>query len=171
RLKRACNQISHLETPNREVGLENPYVIYDYCGGSHEADERKQSNLARQKSHTKGIRDMLEQHRKELHEQFFQIFSTTKKYETPKPEAPTFVITTRSGVNTQDPPFLAPPQPTSENLTGGIKKERPEGKESSIIEEPAPQPSIFYQPFKSSNLPFLSRLKKQKKDDEDERLF
>ncbi|GJT26557.1 reverse transcriptase domain-containing protein [Tanacetum coccineum] len=40
-----------------------------------------------------------------------------------------------------------------------------------MIQEPAPWPSILYQPSKSSNLPFPSRLKKQKKDDEDERLL
>ncbi|GJS52846.1 DNA-directed DNA polymerase [Tanacetum coccineum] len=45
------------------------------------------------------------------------------------------------------------------------------GAEPSIIQEPAPQTSILYQPSKSSNLSFLSRLKKQKKDDEDERLL
>nr|GEU39074.1 hypothetical protein [Tanacetum cinerariifolium] len=48
RLKRACNQISFLETPTREVGLKNPYLICDYCGGSHEADECRQNNLAEQ---------------------------------------------------------------------------------------------------------------------------
>ncbi|GJS03802.1 reverse transcriptase domain-containing protein [Tanacetum coccineum] len=40
----------------------------------------------------------------------------------------------------------------------------------SIIQKPA-LGIILYQPSKSSNLPFLSRLKKQKKDDEDERLL
>nr|GEV76222.1 hypothetical protein [Tanacetum cinerariifolium] len=49
--------------------------------------------------------------------------------------------------------------------------QRSEGKEPSIIQELVPQPSIFYQPSKSSNLSFLSRLKKQKKDDEDERFL
>ncbi|GJT61095.1 hypothetical protein Tco_1004628 [Tanacetum coccineum] len=115
---------------------------------------------------------MLDQHHKELHEQFSQILSTIRKSETPKPEAPTFAITTRSGVSTQDPPFPAPPRPTSDNLTEGeIEKERHEGEEPSFMQEPAPRPSIFYQPSKSSNLPFLSRLKKQKKDDEDEQLL
>ncbi|GJX30795.1 hypothetical protein Tco_0240650 [Tanacetum coccineum] len=52
------------------------------------------------KSHTKGIGEMLDQHRKELHEQFSQILSTIRKSDTPKPEAPTFAITTRSGVST-----------------------------------------------------------------------
>nr|GEU90380.1 DNA-directed DNA polymerase [Tanacetum cinerariifolium] len=67
---------------------------------------------------------------------------------------------------------LAPPRITSEDFTKGeIKKERHEGEKPSIIQEPAPRPSIFYQPSKSSNLPFPFKLKKQKKDDEDERLL
>ncbi|GKE92135.1 hypothetical protein Tco_1573230, partial [Tanacetum coccineum] len=95
-----------------------------------------------------------------------------KKSKTPKPEAPTFAITTRSGVSTQDSPFPAPPRPTSNNLSKReTEKEGPEGAEPSNIQEPAPRPSIFYQPSKSSNLPFPSRLKKQKRDDEDERLL
>ncbi|GJS88261.1 hypothetical protein Tco_0770897 [Tanacetum coccineum] len=204
RLKRACDQISYLKTPTREVGLKTPYLICDYYGGSHEANECKQTNLAEQgnnkrkekgddgpewivrskfedeltnfilekKSHAKGIGDMLDQHRKELHEKFSQILSTIRKMETPGSKAPTFAITTRSGVSTQDPPFPAPLRPTSDDLTEGeIKKERPEGEEPSIIQEPAPRPSIFYQPSKSSNLPVSSKLKKQKKDDEDERLL
>ncbi|GJQ99953.1 hypothetical protein Tco_0522938 [Tanacetum coccineum] len=48
RLKRVCNQISFLETPTQEVGLKTPYLIYDYCGGSHEADECKQLGQAEQ---------------------------------------------------------------------------------------------------------------------------
>nr|GEX60621.1 hypothetical protein [Tanacetum cinerariifolium]GEX60723.1 hypothetical protein [Tanacetum cinerariifolium] len=115
---------------------------------------------------------MLDQHRKELHEHFSQILSTIRKSETPEPEAPTFAITTRSGVNTQDPPFLAPSQSTFSNHTeGATEKVRPEDAEPSIIQEPAPRPSIFYQPYKSSNVPFPSGLKKQKKDDGDERLL
>ncbi|GJY17056.1 hypothetical protein Tco_0388547 [Tanacetum coccineum] len=74
-------------------------------------------------------------------------------------------------ISTQDPPFLAPPRPVTDNFTEGeTKREGPEGAEPSIIQEPAPQPSILYQTSKSSNLPFSSRLKKQKKDDEDEQL-
>ncbi|GJS38152.1 hypothetical protein Tco_0563195 [Tanacetum coccineum] len=171
--------MSYLETPTREVGLKNPYLICDYCGGSHEVDECKQTNLAEhvclsggdiyddpsllrnkfedelanfmieKKSHAKGIGNMLDQHRKELHEQFSQILSMIKESETPKSEAPTFAITTRSGVSTQDPHFQASPRPTSDNLTKGeIKKERPEGEEPSIIQEPILRPSIFYQPSK-----------------------
>nr|GEV34652.1 DNA-directed DNA polymerase [Tanacetum cinerariifolium] len=39
RLKRVCNQIFFLKAPTQEVGLKNPYLIYDYCGVSYEADE------------------------------------------------------------------------------------------------------------------------------------
>ncbi|GJX55533.1 hypothetical protein Tco_0285430, partial [Tanacetum coccineum] len=74
---------------------------------------------------------MLDQHRKGLHEQFSQIIFTIRKSETP--EAPTFAITTRSGVSTQDPPFPSPSQSTSANHTEGeTKKEGPEGVEPSI---------------------------------------
>ncbi|GKA75138.1 hypothetical protein Tco_0781516 [Tanacetum coccineum] len=48
RLKRACKQISFLETPTLEVGLKTPYLICDYCGGSHEADECDQNNPSEQ---------------------------------------------------------------------------------------------------------------------------
>ncbi|GJT99019.1 hypothetical protein Tco_1094537 [Tanacetum coccineum] len=167
RLKMAYNRISFLETPTREVGLKNPYLICDYCEGSHEADECEQNNPSEQvclsggdiyndpsflrfyqnddtlpwrnskrkekgedgpkwiirskfedqlanfmlekKSHAKGIGYMLVQHHKELREQYSQILSTINKSETPKPEAPTFAITTRSGISTQDLPFPAPP--------------------------------------------------------------
>nr|GEW14155.1 hypothetical protein [Tanacetum cinerariifolium] len=49
RLKRACNQIFYLKARTREVGLKNPYLISDYCGGSYEADECRQNNPAEQK--------------------------------------------------------------------------------------------------------------------------
>ncbi|GJV50162.1 reverse transcriptase domain-containing protein [Tanacetum coccineum] len=90
---------------------------------------------------------MLVQHRKELCEQYSQILSTINKSETPEPEAPTFAITTRSGISIQDPPFPAPPRPATNNFTEGeTEKEGPEGVEPSIIQEPAPRPSIIYQP-------------------------
>ncbi|GJT67688.1 hypothetical protein Tco_1019168 [Tanacetum coccineum] len=178
-LKRACNQISYLETPTREVGLKNLYLICDYCGGSHEADECRQDDPAKQvylsggdiyddpsllrskfedelanfmlenKSHMKGIGEMLDQHRKEIHEQFSQILSAIKKSKTPKPEAPTFAITTRSGVSTRDPPFPTPSKPTPANHTkGATEKEGPEGVKPRIIhnEEPAPGHLFFTNP-------------------------
>ncbi|GKF25439.1 hypothetical protein Tco_0081333, partial [Tanacetum coccineum] len=128
--------------------------------------------MLEKKSHAKRIGDMLVQHHKELREQYSQILSTINKSKTPEPVAPTFAITTRSGISTQDPPFPAPPRPATDNfIEGETEKEGSEGAKPSIIQEPAPRPSILYQPSKSSNLPFLSRLKKQKKDDEDERLL
>ncbi|GJU82264.1 hypothetical protein Tco_1284629 [Tanacetum coccineum] len=55
RLKRACRQISHLETPNHEIGLRNPYLICDICGRAHEADECDQNNPIEQgKSRRRG---------------------------------------------------------------------------------------------------------------------
>ncbi|GJS52515.1 hypothetical protein Tco_0625877 [Tanacetum coccineum] len=107
-----------------------------------------------------------------MREQYSQILSAINKSQTPKPEASTFAITTRSEIITQDPPFLAPPRPATDNFTEGeIEKEGPEGAKPSITQEPTPRPSILYYPSKTSNLPFLSRLKKQKKDDEDERVL
>ncbi|GKB46256.1 DNA-directed DNA polymerase [Tanacetum coccineum] len=135
RLKKACNQISFLETPIREVGLKNPYLNFDYCRGSHETNECKQTNPAEQ-GHNK---------RKEKGEDGLEW-------------------------TVRNPPFPTPP--TSANHTeGATEKEGPKDTKPSIIQEPAPRPFIFYQPSKSSNLPFPSRLKKQKKDDEDERLL
>ncbi|GJY01454.1 hypothetical protein Tco_0686029 [Tanacetum coccineum] len=129
--------------------------------------------MLEKKSHTKGIGEMLDQHRKEMHEQFSQILSAIGESETPKPEAPTFAITTRSRVSTRDPPFPTPSKVTPSNTEGAAEKEGPEGAELNIThnEDPGPRPSIFCQPSKSSNLHFPSRVKKQKKDDEDERLF
>ncbi|GJZ93704.1 hypothetical protein Tco_0665907 [Tanacetum coccineum] len=108
-----------------------------------------------------------------MHEQFSQIFSTIGKSEISKPEAPTFVITIRSGVSTGDPPFSSPSQSTPANhAEGATEKEGPKGVESSIIQdEEVPRSFVFYQPSKSSNLPFPSRVKKLKRDDEDERIL
>ncbi|GKA02178.1 DNA-directed DNA polymerase [Tanacetum coccineum] len=113
---------------------------------------------------------MLVQHRKGLREQYSQILSAIDKSKTPEPEAPTLAITTRSGISTRDPPFPTPPRPPTNSFTEGETK-KPEGTEKSSTQEPVPRPSILYQPSKTSNPPFPSRLKKQKKDDEDERLL
>ncbi|GJW08623.1 hypothetical protein Tco_1571046 [Tanacetum coccineum] len=63
------------------------------------------------KFHTKGLGEMFDQHRKGIHEQFSQILSTIRKNKTPKPDAPTFAITTRSGTSTHDPPYPTSPKP------------------------------------------------------------
>nr|GFB10296.1 hypothetical protein [Tanacetum cinerariifolium] len=111
---------------------------------------------------------MLDQHRKEMHEQFSQIIFAIKESETPKPEAPTFTIITdhESALET---PFSTPANHTE----GETKKEGPKGAEPRIIhnESLPPRPSIFYQPSRLVNLPFPSRVKKQKKDDKDEQLL
>ncbi|GJZ48539.1 hypothetical protein Tco_0602371 [Tanacetum coccineum] len=117
--------------------------------------------MLEKKSHAKGIGDMLVQHHKELREQYSQILLAINKSETLEPEAPTFAITTRSGISTQDPPFLAPPRPTTDNFTEGeTEKEGPEGAEPSITQEPSPPGhAIHYQPPRPSNPPLPSRLK------------
>nr|GEY46198.1 hypothetical protein [Tanacetum cinerariifolium] len=92
---------------------------------------------------------------------------------TPKPDAPTFAITTRSETRTRDPPYPTLPKSTTiDHAERTVKKQGPKDAESSIIrDEEAPWSSIFYQPSKSSKLHFPSRVRKQKKDDEDERLL
>ncbi|GJY95403.1 hypothetical protein Tco_0511764 [Tanacetum coccineum] len=153
-LKMACKRISYLETSARKVGLKNPYLICDYYGGSHEAEECSQNNPAEQVCLSGG--DIYD--------------DPSLLIKIPKQEAPTFAITTRSGVSTQDPLFPAPSQSTpTDHAEGATEKEGPKGAESSIMQdEEAPRSSILYQPSRSSNLPFPSRVKKQKKDDEDE---
>ncbi|GJS32363.1 hypothetical protein Tco_0530745 [Tanacetum coccineum] len=190
RLKRAYKQISFLETPTREVGLKNPYLICDYCEGSHEADECELNNPSEQvclsrgdvyngpsllrfnqhddtspwgnnkrkekgedgpewtvrskfkvelanfmlekKFHTKGLGDMLVQHRKGLREQYSQILSAIDKSKTLESEASTFAITTRSGISTRDPPFPASPRPATDSFTEGeTENEEPDSVEPS----------------------------------------
>ncbi|GJW77481.1 hypothetical protein Tco_0139163 [Tanacetum coccineum] len=143
-LKRACKQISFLETPTREVGLKNPYLICDYCGGSHEADESDQNNPSEQVCLSGG--DIYNDH------------SLLRFYQN----------NDTSSLGNSEPL----PRPATDNFTEGeTENEGLEGAEPCIIQEPASRPSILYQPSRTSNPPFLSRLKKQKKDDEDERLL
>ncbi|GJY03746.1 hypothetical protein Tco_0369686 [Tanacetum coccineum] len=159
----ACKQISYLETPTHKVGLKNPYLICDYYGGSHEAEECRQNNPVEQvclsrgdiyndpsllkfyqnddippwgnnKRKEKGEDGPEWVHRKGMHEQFSQILSTIGKSKIPELEAPTFAITTRYGINTRDPPFPAQSTPST-TLNGRLKKEGPEGVESSSMDE------------------------------------
>ncbi|GKB45277.1 putative reverse transcriptase domain-containing protein, partial [Tanacetum coccineum] len=133
RLKRACNQISYLETPTREND-DTP------SPGNSKRNKKREDGpkwivrnkfedelanfMLEKKAHTKGIGNMLDQHR----------------------------------VITQDPPFqLHHDQRLTTSLRGKLKKKGLRAKNQAL-----------YQPSKSSNLPFLSRLKKQKNDDEDE---
>ncbi|GJV50631.1 hypothetical protein Tco_1446372 [Tanacetum coccineum] len=101
--------------------------------------------MLEKKFHIKGIGEVLDQHRKGIHEQFSQIVSIIEKSKDLETEAPNFAITTRSGISTRDPPFLTPSRPTTtDHIEETTEKEGPEGEEPSI---------------------------KQKKDDDDERLL
>nr|GEW57507.1 putative reverse transcriptase domain-containing protein [Tanacetum cinerariifolium] len=188
RLKKACNQISYLETPTREVRLKTPYLICDYYEGSTRSinantptrPSRKRRRwlewtvkskfedeianfMLEKKSHEKGLGDVLDQRRKELHEQFSQILSTIKKRETPKPEAPTFAITTRSRVSTQYTPLPAPPRSMSDKLTEGeTEKEGHEGAEPSTIQEPAPWHPSFTNLLNHPIFPFQAMIQMPK---------
>ncbi|GKA59968.1 DNA-directed DNA polymerase [Tanacetum coccineum] len=76
-------------------------------GRSHEVDECKQTNMAEQVCLSGG----------DIYDDPSLLSTVRNCTETPESEAPTFAITTRSGVITQDPPFPALPRPTSDNLT------------------------------------------------------
>ncbi|GKD45606.1 hypothetical protein Tco_1270251 [Tanacetum coccineum] len=101
--------------------------------------------MLEKKLYTKGIGDMLVQHHKGLRKQYSQVLSSIDKSKTPKPEAPTLAITTRSGISTRDPPFPAPLRPAT-NIFTGKETEKPESKKKSSTQEPAPQSSILYNP-------------------------
>ncbi|GJT52652.1 putative reverse transcriptase domain-containing protein [Tanacetum coccineum] len=123
--------------------------------------------MLKKKSHAKGIRDMLVQHRKELHEQYSQILSTISKSKNPKLEAPTLAITTRSGISTQDPPFPAPPRPATNNSTEGeTEKKRPEGCRTKHCTRTCPRLIHHLPTFQVLQSTFLSRLKEAKMDEE-----
>ncbi|GJV70880.1 hypothetical protein Tco_1490875 [Tanacetum coccineum] len=87
-------------------------------------------------------REMLDQHRRGIHEQFSQILSETGSNKTSEPDAPIFAITTKSKTSTCDPLYPTLPESTT----------------------------IDHVERMSSNLSFPSRVRKQKRDDEDERL-
>nr|GEV26343.1 hypothetical protein [Tanacetum cinerariifolium] len=88
----------------------------------------------------------------------------------PKPDTSAFAITTRSGVATCDPPYPTPSSTTNnKNIDIMIEEEGLEGEETTTVQnEETPYSPILYHPSKSSSVPFPSRLKKQKKDDDDE---
>ncbi|GJR18187.1 hypothetical protein Tco_0966714 [Tanacetum coccineum] len=78
--------------------------------------------MREKKFHTKGIGEMLDQNRKEIHKQFSQILTTIEKNKTLEPKVPTFAITTRSGASSGDPPFPNSSQPTATDHIGGTIK-------------------------------------------------
>nr|GEW25964.1 hypothetical protein [Tanacetum cinerariifolium] len=110
-----------------------------------------------------------------MNNQFSQILEMFEKIHTPIPklDASDFAITTRSEVATRNPPCLTPSNTTIvDNIDIIIKEQGPKSKETITVQnEETLQSSTLYQPSKSSSIPFLSRLKKQIKDDDDERLL
>nr|GEW06512.1 hypothetical protein [Tanacetum cinerariifolium] len=94
---------------------------------------------------------MLDQHRKEIHEQFSQILTTIGKNKNLKPKVPAFAITTRSGASTRDSRFPNSPQPTTTDHTKGtIKRKGSEREEPNIFQnEEIPRPPTLYHPSKS----------------------
>ncbi|GJV49300.1 hypothetical protein Tco_1439512 [Tanacetum coccineum] len=149
-------------SPKKKGGIElknisNTKMIRGMTG-SHKADECKQTNQAEQVCLSE--RDIYDDP------------SLLRFYQND--DTPPWGNIKRKEKGEDGPEWIVgtPPRSTSDNPTKGeTKKEGAKGAEPSIIQEPTPRPSIFYQPSKSSNLPFPSRLKKQKKDDEDERLL
>ncbi|GJR31876.1 hypothetical protein Tco_1108108 [Tanacetum coccineum] len=149
----------HGETENIKKGENGPEWIV-----RSKFEDELTNFMLEKKSHTKGIGDMLVQHRKELREQYSQILSIINKSETLEHEAPTFAITTRSGISTQEPPFLTPPRPVTDNFTvGKLKKKGPRRHRipSNIQDPHLDHPSL--QPSKSSNVYLLSVLIKKQK--------
>ncbi|GJZ28560.1 putative nucleotidyltransferase, ribonuclease H [Tanacetum coccineum] len=170
-------QISHLEAPQHEIGLRNPYLICDFCGGDHEADECDQNNPTEQVFLSRGdiyddpsllrfyqnddVPPWVNSRRKEVGESGAD-WAVRSKFEDELADAPTFVISTRSGTSTRDPPYPTLPESTTiDHAERTVGKEGPEGAESNIIrDEESPRSSVIYQPSKSSNLPFPFRVNK-----------
>ncbi|GKE74416.1 hypothetical protein Tco_1536457 [Tanacetum coccineum] len=87
--------------------------------------------------HAKRLGEMLNQHRNRMPEQFSQILATIGKSQTPtpKPDAPNFSITARSGTTTHDPPYPTSPSLTTvDNTKRTIEEERAEGEEKTTIQ-------------------------------------
>ncbi|GJU31706.1 hypothetical protein Tco_1175295 [Tanacetum coccineum] len=135
----------------------------------------KKTSMHEKDLHAKGLGEMLNQHRSGMHEQFSKILATIRKIQTlkPKPDAPTFAIKTRSGSTTHDPPYLTLPSLTTvDNTERTIVEEGSDGEETTTTQsKETHQSPTIYHPFRLSSVPFPSRLKKQKKDDDDEWLL
>ncbi|GKC36852.1 hypothetical protein Tco_1049236 [Tanacetum coccineum] len=189
RLRRARKQLSYLTTPTGIKSLRNPYLNSDTCGDAHESDECDSSRLREQvirshiedklanfmlekDLHAKGLGEMLYKKRNEMHNHFSQILTTLGKSKTliPEPTTPTLAIITRSGITTRDPPN--PSQPSSTPIDNTVERDKPNNEETPATRNHENfQSPTLYHPSKSSSVPFPSWLKKQKKDEEDERLL
>nr|GEX82594.1 hypothetical protein [Tanacetum cinerariifolium] len=96
--------------------------------------EDKLANFMLKKDlHAKGLREMLDKQRNEMHNQFSQIIATLGKSKTPMSEAATLTlaIITRSRTTTHDPPYPNLPRSTLvDNAEKTIKRERPNNEET-----------------------------------------
>ncbi|GJY54458.1 retrovirus-related pol polyprotein from transposon TNT 1-94 [Tanacetum coccineum] len=100
--------------------------------------------------HAKGLGEMLNQQRNEMHDQLSQILAAFEKSTTPKPDALTFAITTRSGTTTHDPLYPTPSNGNDISITN--EEEEPKGEETTTIpNKETPQSSTLYHPSKSSS--------------------
>ncbi|GJX82975.1 hypothetical protein Tco_0332456 [Tanacetum coccineum] len=176
-LKRACKKISYLETPTREVGLKNPYLICDYYGGSHEADECELNNPSKQVCLSGGdIYDdpsLLRFYQNDDTSPWGNIKRKEKEEDDPdwtvrskfEDELANVMLKKKFHTNgLGDMLILHPSQ------RGKPKKKSLRAKNKALHKSPSPGHPFF------TNLPrhpiYLSRpLMKQKKDDEDERLL
>ncbi|GJS27693.1 hypothetical protein Tco_0488313 [Tanacetum coccineum] len=107
-----------------------------------------------------------------MHNQFSQILATLENIKTltPEPTTPTLAITTRSRTTTRDPLYPSPPSSSpADNARTTIERENPNDGETPTTwgHEDLQSPTLYH-PSKSSSIPFPSRLKKQKKKDEDD---
>ncbi|GJS24776.1 putative nucleotidyltransferase, ribonuclease H [Tanacetum coccineum] len=110
-----------------------------------------------------------------MHNQFSQILATLEKSctQTPEPKALTLAITTSSGITTRDPLYLNQPSSAPKVINETAAKEGvPTEKENlNTPNLETPLSSTLHHPSKSSNIPFLFQLRKQKKDDEQEKFL
>ncbi|GJZ15974.1 hypothetical protein Tco_0551651 [Tanacetum coccineum] len=143
-------------------------MICDYCGGSYKADECEQNNPSEQVCLSGG-----DIYNDPSLLRFYQNDDTSpwgnNKHKEKGENGPEWII--RSKFEDELANFMLEKKSHTKGIGDMLVQHRPEGAKPSIMQEPAPRPSILYQPSKTSNLPFPSRLKKQKKDDEDERLL
>ncbi|GKA47941.1 hypothetical protein Tco_0740899 [Tanacetum coccineum] len=120
------------------------------------------------KHHLKGLGEMLDQRQSDMHEHFSKIFATLEE-ETP-PGKPALAIITRFGTTTRDPPYTTTHNPAQTHEPISNEEARSDELPTNP-ENDAPASPTLYQPSKSSDVPFPSRLKKQKKEDKDEKLL
>ncbi|GJX02996.1 hypothetical protein Tco_0188912 [Tanacetum coccineum] len=115
--------------------------------------EDKLANFIPEKDlHAKGLGEMLNERRNETRNQFSKILATLGKWTT-----------------TRDPPY--PSQPISTLVVSTvttIKREEPIEEETlTTRNHEDPQSPTLYHPYKLSSVPFLSRLKKQKNNEDE----